>query len=301
MGDGRDHAPDLRAVFLDDGVVHPLQTQGAQRLLLVLLVADARLRLGDLEAAHGLAPLPGPRPQHAGRRDVLERQATASRDLLGPDERLERSHGGVHDVDRVVRAERLRQHVVDAGTLQNGAHRAAGDDAGTGAGRLQQHDAGRLLALHRVRDGLLDPRHLEEVLLGLLDALGDRGRNLLRLAVADTDGAVAVTDDHERGEAEPPPALDHLGDAVDRHHPLEVRALLRRTVTAATAAVPAVATLAVALVTARAGSPLRSGHVRSPRSSRKRSSPDELRSSLAGARYDARSSELQSGFAGRVS
>src|SRR4051794_20464046 len=52
MGDGRDHAPDLRAVFLDDGVVHPLQTQGAQRLLLVLLVADARLGLGDLQPGH---------------------------------------------------------------------------------------------------------------------------------------------------------------------------------------------------------------------------------------------------------
>jgi ribosomal protein S5 len=48
----------------------------------------------------------------------------------------------VHDVDRVVAAERLRQHVVDTGALKHGTHRATGDDAGTGAGRLQEHDTG---------------------------------------------------------------------------------------------------------------------------------------------------------------
>ena len=41
----------------------------------------------------------------------------------------------------------LREHVVDAGALQHRAHRATGDDAGTGAGRLEQHDAGGGLAL----------------------------------------------------------------------------------------------------------------------------------------------------------
>src|SRR3954469_1642190 len=196
-------------------------------------------------AIAGSASLSGPRPQHPRRRDVLERQAAARRDLLRPDERLQRRHGGVDDVDRIVRAERLRKHVVDARALEHGAHRATGDDAGTGAGRLQQDDAGRLLALHRVRDRLLDPRHLEEVLLGLLDALGDGGRNLLRLAVADADRAVPVAHHHESGEAEPATTLDDLGDPVDGHHALEVRALLGRAVPAAASAVTAVATLAV--------------------------------------------------------
>ena len=49
--------------------------------------------------------------------------------------------------------EALGEHVVDAGALQHRPHRAAGDDAGTGAGRLEQHDAGGVLTLHRVRDG----------------------------------------------------------------------------------------------------------------------------------------------------
>src|SRR6202044_2490018 len=98
--------------------------------------------------------------------------------------------------------------------------------AGTRAGRLEQHHAGRRLALHRVRDGAHDPRHPEEVLLGLFDALGDRRGHLLGLSVADADHAVTVAHHDERGKAEPAPALDYLGDAVDRDHALQVDRLL---------------------------------------------------------------------------
>jgi len=184
------------------------------------------------------------RPQHAGRGHVLQRQAATARDLLRADQGPQRGDRGVHDVDRVVRAERLGQHVVDAGALQYGPHRSTGDHAGTGAGRLEQHDPGRGLALHRVRDRALDARHLEEVLLGLLDALGDRRGHLLGLAVADADGAVAVAHHDQRGEAEPAAALDDLGHPVDRDDPLDVRGLLRRSAPAA--AVPTVPTVSAA-------------------------------------------------------
>src|SRR5262249_43139635 len=135
---------------------------------------------------------------------------------------------GVHDVDRVRRAKALGEHVVDPGTLQHRPDRATGDDAGTGAGRLQQDHAGRRLTRDRVRDGRTDARHREEVLLGLLEALGDRRGHLLGLAVADPDVAVAVAHHDQRGEAEPTTTLDYLGDAVDRDDPLEMRGLLDR-------------------------------------------------------------------------
>src|SRR3712207_2541219 len=147
-------------------------------------------------------PLARTRPQHRGGSDVLERQTTAGRDLLGTDEILQRLHGRVHDVDRVRRPEALGEHVVDAGALEHGTHRTTGDDPGTGAGRLEQHDAGRRLTLHGVRDGAGDARHLVEVLLGLLDALGDGRGHLLGLAVADAHGAVAVAHDHQGGRSE---------------------------------------------------------------------------------------------------
>src|SRR5262245_12816524 len=50
--DGLDHAPDLRAVLLDDHVADPLETERAQGLALVLLAADRALLLLDLEACH---------------------------------------------------------------------------------------------------------------------------------------------------------------------------------------------------------------------------------------------------------
>ena len=55
----------------------------------------------------------------------------------------------------------------------------------------------------------------EEVLLGVVDGLRDRQRDLARLAVADADAVDLVADHDERGEREPPAALDDLGDAVD--------------------------------------------------------------------------------------
>src|SRR3954469_12224279 len=191
-------------------------------------------------------PLTGPRPQHGGGSDVLQRQTAAGRDLLGTDEVLQRLHGGVDDVDRVGGPEALGEHVVDAGALEHGTHRATGDDTGTGAGRLEQHDTGRRLTLHRVRDGAGDARHVVEVLLGLLDALGDRRGHLLGLAVADADLAVAVTHDHQGGEAEAPATLDDLGHAVDGNHALDVVALLGGRAPGAPTAVTAVAAVITA-------------------------------------------------------
>src|SRR5690606_23649115 len=151
----------------------------------------------------------------------------------------------VHDVDRVGRAERLAQHVVDARALQHGAHRTTGDHTGTGSGRTEEHDAGGGLTLDGVRDGALDARDLEEVLLGLLDTLGDRRGHLLRLAVADADGAVAVAHHDERGEAEAAAALDDLGDAVDGDDALDEGVLLGCVATATVATVTATVVVAV--------------------------------------------------------
>ena len=79
----------------------------------------------------------------------------------------------MHNVDRIGRTERLAQHVVDAGALEDRADRTTGDDTGTGGRRTQEDDASRLLALDRVRDGALDAGNLEESLLRFLDTLGN--------------------------------------------------------------------------------------------------------------------------------
>src|SRR5215204_36181 len=80
-------------------------------------------------------------------------------------------------------------------------------------------------------------------------SLGDRRGHLLGLAVSDAHSSVAVSDDHQRGEAEPPAALDDLGHPVDGHHPLDVVALLLRlaTTTIVTAATLPTGTASAAL------------------------------------------------------
>ena len=63
-------------------------------------------------------------------------------------------------------------------------------------------------------------RHLEEVLAGALDALLDRERHLVGLAVADPHARALVANDHEGREREPAAALDDLRHAVDLDDPL---------------------------------------------------------------------------------
>ena len=133
-------------------------------------------------------------------------------------------------VDRVRRAERLREHVADAAELEHGAHAAAGDDAGTGRGRAAAargpRRTGRAISCVIVCPVL---RHGEQVLLRVVDGLRDRERHLARLAVADADAVDLVADHDERREREPPAALDDLGDAVDLDHALlELAGLLQR-------------------------------------------------------------------------
>ena len=104
---------------------------------------------------------------------------------------------------------------MDPRELEHRAHAAAGDHAGTGRGGLQQDAAGPEDAGGLVGDGGAVLGHAEEILLGALDALLDRERHLVGLAVADAHDFAFVADDHERGEREAPAALDDLGDAVD--------------------------------------------------------------------------------------
>src|SRR3974390_3537679 len=75
-----------------------------------------------------------------------------------------------------------------------------------------------MLAGHVVMQrAALAQRHLDEVPLGGLGRLPDRLGHLARLAVAEADAALLVADDYERGEAEAPSALHHLGNAIDMH------------------------------------------------------------------------------------
>ena len=84
-----------------------------------------------------------------------------------------------------------------------------------GEAGFEQHASGAEDAGRLVGDRAAVLGHAEEVLLRALDALLDRERDLVGLAVADADDFAFVADDDERREREAPAALDDLGDAVD--------------------------------------------------------------------------------------
>ena len=93
----------------------------------------------------------------------------------------------------------------------------------------QLHPAGAEMTGDVVVQGpALAQRHPDHAALGLLRRLADRLRHLTRLAGAVADPAAAVTDDHQRGKAEPATSLHHLGHAIDADQLLDEFALFAR-------------------------------------------------------------------------
>src|SRR3954465_9737349 len=172
-----------------------------------------------------LTPRRGAHPPAGGRRGRPPTTGGGAQ-LLGGVQAAQPLDRGAGHVDRVRGAVDLGQDVADAGRLEDRADRAAGDDGGALRRRLQKHAAGAVDDLDLVRDGRPDHRDLDQVLLGVLDALADRLRDLTGLADADPDVTGAVTDDDDRAEAEPPAALDDLGDSVDLDDALLERELV---------------------------------------------------------------------------
>src|ERR1700693_243560 len=154
------------------------------------------------------------------RQHLANCQAPRGSNVLRGAEVLQALDGRLQHVRGIRRPEALGEDVADAAQLEDGADAAAGDDAGSLA-RGVHLDARRAeLADDLVRDRRPMLRDREEVLLRIVDRLRDRERHLARLAVAEADAVDLVADHDERGEREPPAALDDFGNTVDLDHAL---------------------------------------------------------------------------------
>src|SRR5574341_688784 len=131
-------------------------------------------------------------------------------------------HRRPHHVVRVVRAQALGEDVAHARTLEHRAHRAARDHPGPRRGGLQQHAPRPVVAHDLMRDRAAGKRHRRHLAPGGFHRLAHRLADFVRLARGDADVPLPVAHGDERVEAEPPAALHHLGDAVDRDHVLDV-------------------------------------------------------------------------------
>src|SRR5688572_30039263 len=103
----------------------------------------------------------------------------------------EGEEGSTYRVDRVVVAERLGEHILDARCLDHGAHSTARDNARTGRGGLEEHLASSVVYKHLMRDGGANEGHADHVLAGVFARLADCLRHFTRFAGARADGAVA--------------------------------------------------------------------------------------------------------------
>src|SRR6185312_8728844 len=164
---------------------------------------------------------------------------------------VQRLEGRLDHVVRVGGADRLRHHIVHTQRLEDGAHRAARDDAGARRGGAHHDLAGAITADDvMMQCPALAQRHADHRTARLLGRLADRLRHLARLAGAVADAALAVADDDDRREAEAPAALHHLGDTVDADELLDKIALLAA---ARAAAARAFAARSAAAASARSG------------------------------------------------
>src|SRR5690606_30649271 len=111
---------------------------------------------------------------------------------------------------------RLGNDVLHTERFEDSAHWTTGDDAGPGRSRAQNHAARTPAAVDVVvKCPTLTKRHADQAALGTLGRLADGLRHLTRLAMAEADAALLITDDNKRGKAEALAALHNLRDAID--------------------------------------------------------------------------------------
>jgi hypothetical protein len=75
-----------------------------------------------------------------------------------------------------------------------------------------------MLADHGMLQRAVLEGDLDHLPAGFFHGFLHGNRHLTGLALAHADAAVAITDHGQRGEAENPATLHHLGDAVDGDH-----------------------------------------------------------------------------------
>src|SRR5579859_4030870 len=154
-------------------------------------------------------------------RNRFELDAALARDAPRRRQPLQAVHRRPHHVVRIGRAEALGQDVADAGALEHGAHRTAGDHARSRRGRLEQHAAGAMTPHDFVRDRATGERDLVHAAARSLDRLAHRFAHFVGLAGRDSDLTFPIPHSHQciKGEAATP--LYDFRDAVDRDDVLD--------------------------------------------------------------------------------
>src|SRR5579885_3164669 len=129
---------------------------------------------------------------------------------------LERVKRRSHHIVWVGRALRFGDDVVHSESLEDGAHRAPGDDPGASRSRPQDHPPGAVSPGDIMMQGApFAQRHPDKRALGRLGCLANGFGDLAGLAVAIADPALLIADHNESGKPKPSAAFNDLGNAID--------------------------------------------------------------------------------------
>ena len=168
----------LGIVGLYGNVARLLETEGMGCCDLILLGADKALNKCDFLSHFAYLPLT---------HDFFDGLAPYERNLIRCAEAGKTLNGGSYNIVRVVGAQRLGSYVLYAGGFKHGTDGTASDNAGTRCGGLEQDFACAKLTDNFMGNCRTLERNLDEVLLGVLDALADCVRNLACLTDAEAD------------------------------------------------------------------------------------------------------------------
>ena len=106
---------------------------------------------------------------------------------------------GLHHRVGVGGAFRLGHHVLHANAFEDGTHGTASDNAGTRSSGLDVNVSTAILTILFVRQRAVQNGNLDEVLLGVIDALLDGGSGFLGLTEAVTDDTILIADAARNG------------------------------------------------------------------------------------------------------
>jgi hypothetical protein len=150
---------------------------------------------------------------------------------------LKRIHDSPDHVVGVVGSKHLGEHVVVASRIEQRTHNRASDNTGTRRSRPKHHLRSAEVPDDVVRHGTVHDRHFKHAAASALGGLANCFGNFVRLAVANTNPALTVTNDDQSSEVEATTALHNFRDTVDENGLLNEAAFFFPTsLTTATAA-----------------------------------------------------------------
>ena len=123
--------------------------------------------------------------------------------------------GGLHHAVGVGGAFRLSQHVLHADAFEHCTHSTTGDNTGTGSCGFHENEGAAIFAFLSVRDGTVEHGNLNEVLLGIINALSDGGGDFLGFTEAVAHDAILVAYHHDSGKAECSTTLGNFSYSVN--------------------------------------------------------------------------------------